>query len=85
MSTTMRRAEPRLRWAILIVLLVVVNFLLVGYRVGECTDYTVESGAESTCTSGPLLGIPGTWTFGVLSICAVAYFVHRIARRRITH
>jgi hypothetical protein len=84
MATTLRKAEPRLRWVNLILLLVAVNFLLFRYRVGECTDYTVESGAESTCTSGPLLGVPGTWAFGILSLCALAYFVYRIARRRVT-
>lgn len=61
-------------------LLVAVNVLFFGYRVGVCTDYTVESGVESTCTSSPLLGPSGTWVFGILSLFAVAYFVYRLMR-----
>ena len=81
MSTMLRKAEPRLRWVIASLLLIAVNVLLLGYRVGVCTDYTTESGAESTCTNSPLLGTPGTWAFGILSLFTIAYFAYRIIRR----
>ena len=67
-----------------ILLLVAVGFLHFGSQVGECTDYTVESGAESTCTSGPLFGVPGTWALVILSLLTLGYFAYRIARRRVT-
>ncbi len=42
---------------ILLVIIVIVPFF--GYQRGECIDYTTESGAVSTCSSGPVLGMAG--------------------------
>ena len=84
MSTTLRKPEPRTRWVIASLLVVVVNVLLFGLTVGECKDYAAESGAVSTCVSGPVLGYPGTWALGILSLFALAYFAHRFLRRAVS-
>jgi hypothetical protein len=81
MSRKTRVSESKLPWAIAIVLVIVLNLLLFNFRVGQCTDYSVESGMESTCTSRPALGIPGTWVIAVLSLLAIGYFTYRMLRR----
>ena len=81
MSTTTRTAEPKLRWVLAGLQIIAVNVVLVGIRTGECLDYTAESGAVSTCSSGPLVGIPGTWAIAILSLGALAYSVYRLVRR----
>ncbi|GEP27286.1 hypothetical protein [Cryobacterium sp. Hh38] len=81
MSTPTRTAEPKLRWVLASLLIIAVNVVLLGTRTGECTDYSPESGAVSTCSSGPLVGVPGTWAIAILSLVALAYFVYRLVRR----
>lgn len=81
MSTRFRGAEPKTRWLIASLVVIAVNILLFGSGVGACTDYIAESGAESTCTSGPILGAQGTWVFMILSLFALAYFIFRLVRR----
>jgi hypothetical protein len=65
-------------WAVAILLVIVVNLAFFGYQRGECIDYTVESGAVSTCSSGPVLGIYGTWLLAVVSVAAIVYFTRRL-------
>ena len=67
-------------WAVAILLLITVNLTLVGYKGGECVDYTIESGATSMCTSGPALSMDGTWILAVVSVGAIIYFARRLAR-----
>jgi hypothetical protein len=66
--------------------LITVNIMLLGYKRGECVDYTIESGATSMCTSGPALSMDGTWILVTLSVAAVVYFalrlVHAVSARR---
>lgn len=45
MPTRLRTAEPRTRWVIVSLLVVIINVVLIEYTVGECIDYTAESGA----------------------------------------
>ncbi len=60
------------------VLVIIVLVALLGYKRGECVDYTIESGATSMCTSGPALSMDGTWIFAVVSVAAVVYFALRL-------
>ena len=43
-------------------------------------DYTAESGAVSTCTSGPVLGAAGTWLLAAVSVVVIGYFARRLVR-----
>jgi hypothetical protein len=56
------------------VLVIAVDALLIGYRTGECLDYMAESGAVSACTSGPVLGLAGTWLLAAVSFLVIVYF-----------
>ena len=80
------RSPRRWPWAVAILLLITVNITLLGYRRGECVDYTIESGATSMCTSGPVLSSDGTWILATASVVAVVYFagrlVHAVRARR---
>ena len=79
-ETSQRRAPVRFWWVVAALLVIAVNVLLLGYQAGECVDYPPESGLESTCTSGPAIGIPGTWAVGAVSLLAVIYFIYRLVR-----
>ncbi|SDK90829.1 hypothetical protein SAMN04487916_10454 [Arthrobacter sp. ov407] len=61
-------------------LVIAVDAILLGFRTGECIDYTAESGAVSTCTSGPALGSEGTWLLVAVSIVVISYFARRFVR-----
>lgn len=79
MEVSPRFRSPR--WwplAVAILLVMIVNVSLFGYQQGECIDYTIESGARSTCTSGPALGIAGTWILAIVSAAAIIYFTRRL-------
>ncbi|MDR6417737.1 hypothetical protein J2808_004508 [Pseudarthrobacter sulfonivorans] len=79
MEVTPRFRPPRgWPWFVAILLVIIVNISLLGYQQGECVDYTTESGATSICTSGPALGIAGTWILAIVSLAAIAYFTRRI-------
>ena len=81
MDETPRFRSPRWwPWAVAILLLITVNIVLVGYKAGECVDYTIESGATSMCTSGPALSVDGTWIFVAVSVAAVVYFALRLVQ-----
>ena len=75
-----RRFSSRWPWAITILGVVVANVLLLGTQTGQCIDYALESGAESTCTSGPIIGIAGAWVLGIVSLLAVAYCTYRLVQ-----
>jgi hypothetical protein len=80
MDETPRFRSPRWwPWAVAIILLIAVNITLLGYKRGECVDYTIESGATSMCTSGPALSMDGTWILAVASVAAIIYFARRLA------
>jgi hypothetical protein len=64
-----------------VLLVLVADVILMGTSVGQCADYTAESGAESTCTSGPVLGLAGTWVLGAVSVLAIAYCGRRLVHR----
>jgi hypothetical protein len=81
MDATAAYRSPRWwPWALAILGVIVLNAFFIGSRGGECFDYVVESGASGTCTSGPMLGIEGTWILGVVSAVAVVYFARRVVR-----
>lgn len=67
-------------WAAAILLLIIVNGAFFSAQRGECFDYTVESGAVSTCASGPALGVPGTWLLAIVSVTAVVCFARRLVQ-----
>lgn len=75
---------PRVRslrwclWAVSILLVIAVNVWFLGYQHGECIDYAIGSGAKSTCSSGPVLGIGGTCILAIVSVAAIAYFTRRL-------
>ena len=79
-ETPLLRSPRWWPWAAAILLTVAGNLVLLGSQGGECFDYVVESGATSTCTNGPALGIPGMWLSGIVSVLAVIYFVWRLVR-----
>ena len=72
--------RPMWPWVCAILLVIAVDALLLGFRTGECIDYTAESGAASTCTSGPALGSAGTWLLAAASVLVIGYHARRLAR-----
>jgi hypothetical protein len=80
--TTQRSVRRRLGWAWLIPipLIAVVTLLLTSTTVGFCADAHPESGAESYCTSGPALGVPGFWLVLVVGVLAAGFFLFRFFR-----
>lgn len=74
------RSPAKRRWVGAIAFVVPINVLSFGIGSGQCIDYSAESGAESTCTSGPAIGVAGTWVLGILSLFVVAYFIYRLAK-----
>lgn len=81
MDETPRFRSPRWwPWALAIVFVIIVNLTLLGYKRGECVDYTIESGATGMCTSGPALSMDGTWILAVVSVAAVVYFSLRLVQ-----
>lgn len=72
--------SSRWPWLMAILGLVIVNVVYLGFRTGVCLDAAEGSGATSTCTSGPLFGIEGTWLLGVISGAALLYFTIRFIR-----
>ena len=80
MDETPRLPSPRWwPWAVAILLLITVNITLLGYKGGECVDYTIKSGATSMCASGPAVSMDGTWILAAVSVVAVVYFAGRLA------
>lgn len=79
-ETPQLRRRPAWPWALAILLVIAVDALLIGFRTGECVDYTAESGAVSTCTSGPVLGPAGTWLVAAASIVVILYLARRLVR-----
>ena len=79
-ETPQLRRRPAWPWAWAIVLVIAVDALLIGLRAGECIDYTAESGAVSTCTSGPVLGPAGTWLLAAASVVVILYLARRLVR-----
>jgi hypothetical protein len=80
MDETPRFRSPRWwPWAVAILFVITVNITLLGYKRGECVDYTVESGATSMCASGPALSMDGTWILAIVSVAAIIYFARRLA------
>ena len=75
-----QRRRPGWPWALAIVLVIAVDALLIGFRTGECLDYTAESGAASSCTSGPVLGPAGTWLLAAVSVVVILYLARRLVR-----
>jgi len=51
--------------------------LLLGLQRGECIDFIAESGAQSTCTTGPA---PETWFLVAVSLLPIFYSVRRLLR-----
>lgn len=74
------RRRPGWPWAGAILLVVAVDALLIGFRTGECIDYAPESGAVSACSTGPLLGLEGTWLLAAVSVLLIAYLARRLWR-----
>lgn len=79
-ETPQLRPPKRWPWAVAIGLVIAVDAILLGFRTGECIDYTAESGAVSTCTSGPTFGHAGTWLLAAASILVIGYLARRFAR-----
>ena len=54
-----------------------VALLVFGLRTGQCVDYVSGSAGQSSCTSGPAMGVPGAWVLGVGGGLFVAYALYR--------
>ena len=73
--------RPRVRWAwgfVALLAAAVTLFLLLGVRVGSCTDYATGAGE---CSSGPLGGTPGAAGTAIVGAGVVALSVRRTLRR----
>lgn len=79
-ETPQLRRRPAWPCALAILLVIAVDALLIGFRTGECIDYTAESGAVSTCTSGPVLGPAGIWLLTAVSVVVIVYLSRRLVR-----
>lgn len=79
-EASQRRPPKTWQWVWAILLVIAIDALLLGLRTGECIDYTAESGAVSTCTSGPVLGPAGTWLLAAASVVVILYLFRRLVR-----
>jgi hypothetical protein len=79
-ETPRPNSPPWWFWAVAILLVIALNFFLLGFQHGECIDYIPESGKTSTCTTEPALGIAGTWLLGIVSVLAAIYFMRRLVQ-----
>ena len=79
-ETSQLRRRPAWPWALALLLVIAADALLIGFGTGECVDYTAESGAASTCTSGPVLGPAGTWLLAAASVVVILYLSRRLVR-----
>jgi hypothetical protein len=59
-------------------LVIAVDALMLGFRAGECVDFAVESGAAGTCTSGPVLGLAGSWLLVAVSAAVIVHLARRL-------
>lgn len=73
-------APSKMPWVLLCGLIIVVNILNYGLQSGQCIDYIPESGAISTCSMEPALGLPGTVLLAIVSLVALGYFISRMRR-----
>ena len=78
MISTARRSKKA--WVWICGLIVLLNALNFGLQSGLCVDYIPESGAGSTCTSGPALGWPGSFSLALVSVIALGYCIIRLIR-----
>ncbi|WP_454170618.1 hypothetical protein [Microbacterium paulum] len=85
MGTSERR--PRAGWILLVVGIVLLNLIVWGWTAGYCVDYAQDTGMEmeSYCTSGPAIGYPAAWTLSAVSVLVIAFALHRLLRRPVTH
>jgi hypothetical protein len=78
----MANTAPRSKkaWVLSCGLIVLLNALNYGLQSGLCVDYVPESGAVSSCVSGPALGWPGSFFLALISLVALGYCINRLHR-----
>jgi len=59
----------------------VIPVLAIGFRGGECFDAAAQTGAASTCTSGPVVGFGGALVLSIAGVSLAVYAGYRAIRR----
>ncbi|MBO3662167.1 hypothetical protein [Microbacterium stercoris] len=77
-----RAAAPGKRWGWIVLALVagLLVLLLTGLHHGVCNDSSDP--ALSSCESGPVLGVAGTWLAWIAYALFLGFCAWRVARRR---
>lgn len=66
-------------WSTVAVISIVIVGIFFLFQVSGCADAAPGEG-ESTCTSGPAIGVPGLWTVAVIGAAVVVTSVWQILR-----
>ena len=72
--------RSNMKWVLVCGLIVLLNTLNYGLQSGQCIDYTVESGAVSTCSLEPAIGWPGSALLAIVSFFTLGYCINRLLR-----
>jgi hypothetical protein len=77
------RTARHVRWGWLLTagLALVIPVLALGLRGGDCFDAATQTGAASTCTSGPVVGFGGALVLSSAGVFLAVYAGYRAIRR----
>jgi len=73
--------RPRWGWVALAVLTIAVVVLLAFSQRGSCADVAPGVDGQSSCTTGPVLGMPGTVVVVVAGALLTIHSLRRATRR----
>lgn len=76
---TCRLVERAIAWVVLALVTAVPALLLASAQVTSCFDAAPGEGT-SHCTSGPVLGVTGSWIAGAVAVAVVAIAVVQVVR-----
>ncbi|MFJ6172485.1 hypothetical protein [Curtobacterium sp. NPDC092190] len=71
--------DRAIAWVVLALVTAVPALLLAVTRVSSCADAAPGAGT-SRCTSGPVLGVTGSWSAGAVAVVVVAIAVVQVVR-----
>jgi len=71
--------DRAIAWVVLALVTAVPALFLAVTRVSSCADAAPGAGA-SRCTSGPVLGVAGSWAAGAVAVVVVAIAVVQVVR-----